>query len=230
MSSVRAQSPIPEKYANMQVEEVEGNLGRTIKRAPLSFTDRVKSYWGFPNHRPDPVDLLNARRAVYLKHKQEMYNKPSVGQKPVGKIYDEPYAHYYGKSVEQLNEEARERGKIDRFTIKQKDINDAAMQVRNLTVAARDSAITNSFMSPENTYDVLAKQRDDAKQYLTNLQQKFSLQEKRHPGAQHLPYQDFPKGSVFAAPHHHRRGGKSKRSKQSKRSKTRKNRVHKRRN
>jgi hypothetical protein len=229
MSSVRAQSPIPEKYANMPAEKVERKLGRTIKRAPLSFTDRVKSYWGFsPNHRPDPVDLLNARRAAYLKHKQGIY-KPSVVKKPsVGQNYEEPYAHYYGKSVAQLNEEARERGKFPRFPITQQDLYDAKRQVNDLTVAARSSAITNSFVSPEHNYVELANQRDAAINYFTNLQKKFKYQEHKHPGAQHLPYQDFPKGSVFAAPP--RRGGKSKRVKQSKQSKTRKNRVHKRRN
>jgi hypothetical protein len=237
MSSVRAQSPIPDYYANMSAEKVERELGRTIKLAPLSFTDRVKSSLGLStNNRRDPVDLLKARRAAYLKHKhkQGIY-KPSVGQIPVGKIYDESYAHYYGKNNDQLNEEARERGKFPRFPITQQDLYDAKRQVNDLTVAARSSAITNSFMSPENTYEVLGKKRDDAINYFTNLIKKFKYQEHKHPGAQYLSYQDFPQGNVFAPPPLHRRGGKSKRVKRSKtckskRSKTRKNRVHKRRN
>jgi hypothetical protein len=231
MSSVRAQSPLPEDFENMSAEDVEKFLETTIPLAPPSVTERVKSYWGFRiNDRRDPDALLKARRKAYLKHKQGIH-KYSVVKKPsVGQIYDEPYAHYYGKSVKQLNEEARERGKFPRFPITQQDLYDAKRQVNDLTVAARSSAITNTIMSPENTYDVLAKKRDDAINYFTNLLKKFKYQEHKHPGAQNLPYQDFPEGNVFAAPPHPRRGGKSKRSKQSKRSKTRKNRVHKRRN
>jgi hypothetical protein len=229
MSSVRAHSPIPEKYANMPVEDVERELGRTIKLAPLSVTDRVKSYWGFsPNHRPDPVDLLNARRAAYLKHKQGIYNKPSVGQIPVGEIYDEPYAAQA--------KQPRPKG-YPPFPITPEDIIDAKKQVQHILMRQPDY----------EDYGVYSNALTAARDRLERLQRQFDEQERKHPGAYKYPPYNTENLYAFSAPpltqsqmslYPSYSGGKSKRvkrtktckSKRVKRSKTRKNRVHKRRN
>jgi len=197
-------------------------LERTIKLAPLSFTDRVKSYWGFsPNHRPDPVDLLKARREAYLKHKQGIY-KPSVGQIPVGKIYDEPYAAQA--------KQPRPKG-YPPFPITPEDIIDAKKQVQHIFMHQR-----------QYDYDVYSNALTAARDRLGRLQRQFDEQERKYPGA--YKYPPYNTENLYALPappltqsqrtlYPSDSGGKSKRVKRvkrSKRSKTCKNRIHKRRN
>jgi hypothetical protein len=228
MSSGRAQSPIPEKYANMQVEEVEGNLGRTIKLVPLSFTDRVKSYWGFsPNYRPDPDDLLKARREVYSNYMKGIHNKPSVGQIPVREIYHEPYAA----------QEKQPRPKnCPMNPISKADLSDAALQVQHILMN----------QPRYEDYVVYSNALKVARDHLASLQRQFDEQELKCPGAHKHPRRDMNLYAFSAPPltqsqmssYPSYSGGKSKRvkrtktckSKRSKRSKTCKNRVHKRRN
>lgn len=232
----RAHSPLPEEYENMPVEKLKSILGTEIQHAPLSVADRFRRYLGVGINPPrDPVALRAARREAYTKHKQGIHkiHNYSVGQNaataaPAAAAEPINYAHYYGKSVKQLNDEGSKRRKFPLFPITQPDLVRAARRANDLIYTQNHS-----------DYIEHANERKAIKDDYEKLKRQFAIQEHRYPGAQfQKPYNTESNYAFSAPPRPGARGGKSKRVKRSKtckskrvkRSKTCKNRVHKRRN
>lgn len=234
----RAHSPLPEKYDNMSVKEVEGILNRNIQDAPLSFADRFRRYWGVGKNPPrDPVALRAARREAYTKHKQEGIHNYSVGQNAATAApaaAAEPINYAHGKTAAQARQATRPKG-YPLFPITQPDLVRAARRANDLIYTQNHS-----------DYIEHANERKAIKDDYEKLKRQFAIQEHRYPGAQFYP--PYNTESMYAVPappltpsqmsYRRNRGGKSKRVKRSKtckskrvkRSKTCKNRVHKRRN
>lgn len=207
----RAQSPLPERYANMSPEELERILGIEIPRAPL-LTDHARSFFGFKtNPRYNPDDLLHARRAAKsrIDRAEAAMQKAADEQKAV-KSSEAARIRYQAKA-DAAAEAARARAKFHPIT--QADIAAARMNYENWRVAADRSATTHRPVSPENAYDVLGEQRDAARERLEKLQREFEDQERMTPGAQFFVPSPASKLFFGPPPKHKHKGGKSKRVK-----------------
>ena len=216
----RAQSPLPQMYADMPPKELERILGTGIPRAP-SWTDRARSYLGFETNPPyDPTALRSARRAAHSRDSRkaklkEQYEDKMRESAAAEKRADDAReaakeaAIRHKLEIQRLQDaaEAARRAKSTQKLITQQQLMDAKRNYEELRVDASRSATTASFVPEGSDYVTLSRERDAALERWEKLKEKFDKQ-RETPGARG-PYE----------------GGKSKRvkSKRNKRSTKRRN-------
>ena len=240
----RAQSPLPQMYADMPPKELERILGINIPRAP-SWTDRAKNYFGFETNPPyDPAALRSARRAAHSRTSRkaklrEQYEDKMRESAAAEKRADDAReaakeaAIRHKLEIQRLQDAAKaakERARFPRNPITQQQLRDAKRIYEELSVDAKRSATTASFVPEGSDYLTLSRERDAARERWEKLKEKFDEQERETPGAQFVPPVTFRQGSVFGIPPRPGargpyEGGKSKRvkSKRNKRSTKRRN-------
>ena len=227
----RAQSPLPQMYADMPPEELERILGTKIPRAP-SWTDRAKNYFGFETNPPyDPFALRSARRAVHSRtsrkeklrkrHEDQMRESAAAEKRAeAAKEAAKEAAIRHKLEIQRLQDAAKaakERARFPLNPITQQQLRDAKRNYEELRGDASSSATTASFVPEGSDYLTLSRERDAARVRLEELERNFAEQERKTPGAQFVRPVTFRQGPY--------EGGKSKRvkSKRNKRSTKRRN-------
>jgi hypothetical protein len=191
----RAQSPLPQMYADMPPKELERILGTGIPRAP-SWTDRARSYLGFETNPPyDPTALRSARRAAHSRDSRkaklkEQYEDKMRESAAAEKRADDAReaakeaAIRHKLEIQRLQDaaEAARRAKSTQKLITQEDIDAAQKNYNDLRWDAQRSATTNSFVPEGSDYVTLSRARDAALGRLNELQKKFAKQERNKGG------------------------------------------------
>lgn len=229
----RAQSPLPQIYANMSPEELERILGINIPRART-----WKSILGLETNPPyDPAALRSARRAAYsrasrkanLRKQYEDKMRESVAAAERADAASEAAIHRQReydlarKKVQDAAKAAKERAKFPLFPITQAQVDAKRREVEDL----RGRRVYGHNLSPD--YIQRSREHDVAKDQLESLERRFAEQKRKTPGAHLVPPDTFRQGSVFGIPPRpgarSPEGGKSKRvkSKRNKRSTKRRN-------